>query len=126
MKDKKPYWLFLDAQEEMKWDLFNYFPAGHYKKALDQALREEAEDDLVPDGGKRTQYYWVGDEVVLYHTEKEEDLVIPFFDTVDDAERFLENQPTGTAKTDTREWSCGRQATRKSRKPSKSSPTRAD
>lgn len=46
----------------------------------------------MPDAGKRTQYYWSGEDEILYHTEKEEDMVIPFFNTVDDAEQFLENQ----------------------------------
>jgi hypothetical protein len=43
---RKPYWLFLDSQEEMEWGLFNYFPEAHYKKAIDQAFQERAERRL--------------------------------------------------------------------------------
>lgn len=52
----------------------------------------EDDPEYVTDGGKRTQYYWVGDQGVLYHTEEGEDIVVPFFDSIHDAERFLENQ----------------------------------
>lgn len=76
----------------LRFELENYFPEAHYKQAIDQAFQEEASDGLRPDGGSRTQYYWSGEEGILYHTEKEEDMVIPFFNTVDDAEQFLENQ----------------------------------
>lgn len=76
----------------MEWGLFDYFPEAHYTQAITKRVKEEWEDEILPDGGKRTQYYWVGDEGVLYHTEKDEDIVIPFFDTVEDAETFLENQ----------------------------------
>jgi len=77
---------------ELRFELENYFPEAHYKQAIDQAFQEEAKEELRPDGGSRTQYYWSGEDGILYHTEKEEDMVIPFFNTVDDAEQFLENQ----------------------------------
>jgi hypothetical protein len=35
----------------MKFGLFNYFPETHYKKAVDQAFQERAEDNLETDGG---------------------------------------------------------------------------
>ncbi|GCF16241.1 hypothetical protein Harman_41760 [Haloarcula mannanilytica] len=94
VENRKPSWLFVDAarSSELKYGLFNYFPEAHYSKAVDQALKEEVEDRLETDGGRRTQYYWVGDEGVLYHTQRQEDVVVPFFDTVRDAERFLESQ----------------------------------
>jgi len=76
----------------LRFELENYFPEAHYKQAIDQAFQEEAREELRPDGGSRTQYYWSGEDGILYHTEKEEDMVIPFFNTVDDAEHFLENQ----------------------------------
>ena len=86
--------MFVDAARgtELSYGLFNYFPEAHYKQAIDQAFQESAEERLQTDGGRRTQYYWVGDEGVLYHTEKEEDVVIPFFDSVREAEQFLEAQ----------------------------------
>jgi hypothetical protein len=85
VEEEKPYWLFLDTQEELKWSLFNYFPDAHYRKAIN-----DAEDELVPDGGSRTQYYWRGDEGVVYHTGVGDELVDPFFNTVKEAENYLE------------------------------------
>jgi hypothetical protein len=76
----------------MRYGLFSYFPEAHYEMAIIDRLQEDRKKELVPDGGRQTQYYWVGDEGVLYHTEKEEDIVLPFFDTVEEAERFLESQ----------------------------------
>jgi hypothetical protein len=81
--------LFLDGRGELRWETFEYFPRAHYELAVDEALQDES---LVSDGGRRTQYYWVGDEGILYHTSEGEDRVDPFFDTVDDAEQFLETQ----------------------------------
>ena len=77
---------------ELRFELENYFPEAHYKQAIDQAFQEQAREELRPDGGSRTQYYWSGEDGILYHTEKEGDMVIPFFNTVEDAEQFLENQ----------------------------------
>lgn len=52
VENRKPYWLFLDTQGELEWGMFNYFPEAHYKQAVDQAFQEEAESDLLPDGGE--------------------------------------------------------------------------
>jgi len=96
VEEEKPYWMNLTGgttfSGELRFELENYFPEAHYKQAIDQAFQEQAREELRPDGGSRTQYYWSGENGILYHTEKEEDMVIPFFNTVDDAEQFLENQ----------------------------------
>ncbi|MBS8120608.1 hypothetical protein [Haloferax volcanii] len=42
----------------LRYELENYFPEAHYKNAIDQAFREEAEEELRPDGGSRTLSYW--------------------------------------------------------------------
>jgi len=47
--EEKPYWLYLDAEDELSWELFNYFPDAHYRQAIDTA-REEQRYDEVPDG----------------------------------------------------------------------------
>jgi len=94
---------------ELRYELENYFPDAHYRKAISQAQKEE----LVPDDGSRTQYYRSGEDGILYHTKKNSDRVNPFFkvmegaervprlnprgdsaffETVEDAERFLEHQ----------------------------------
>jgi len=81
----------------LRYELENYFPEAHYKKAIDQAFEDLAEEeladqDLRPDGGSRTQYYWSGEDGIVYHTESGDELVDPFFDTINEAERFLQNQ----------------------------------
>jgi len=39
------------------------------------------------------QFYWQGQEGVLYHTESDaKNAVIPWFNDLDDAKRFLENK----------------------------------
>jgi len=75
----------------LRFELENYFPEAHYKQAIDQAFREEAENEVMPDGGKRTQYYWSGEEGVVYHTESGDELVDPFFGSIEEAEQYLEN-----------------------------------
>jgi len=75
---------------ELRYELENYFPEAHYKKSIDQAFEKEAEKELVPDGG-RAQYYWSGEQGLIYHTESTE-FVDPFFNTISEAERFLETQ----------------------------------
>jgi len=45
----------------------------------------------MPDGGSRAQYYWSGESGVVYHTETEDEMVDPFFGSVDEAERYLES-----------------------------------
>ncbi|MDY6778056.1 MAG: hypothetical protein SVU32_05280 [Candidatus Nanohaloarchaea archaeon] len=94
--EEKPYWLNLrhPRRGEMRYELNNYFPDAHYRKAVEEAgySLDGEEPEVRTDGGTRTQYYWSGDQGVLYHTEQGEDMVVPFFDTVEDAERFLEQQ----------------------------------
>ncbi len=48
-------------------------------------------DEILADGGSRTQYYWSGDEGVVYHSESGDGLVDPFFGSVDEAEQYLES-----------------------------------
>jgi hypothetical protein len=96
VEEEKPYWMNLTGGTSfsgpLRFELENYFPEAHYKQAIDQAFQDEADEEILPDGGSRTQYYWSGDEGVVYHTEAEDELVDPFFDTIDEAERFLQNQ----------------------------------
>lgn len=73
-------------------------PAPHqvffHNKAIEEYAEELGLDDheLIPDGGQRTQYYWSGENGILYHTEQGEDIVDPFFDSEEEADRFLDNQ----------------------------------
>jgi hypothetical protein len=53
-------------------------------------LEDDLEHEILPDGG--TQYYWSGEQGILYHSETGEDTVDPFFSSVEQAERYLENQ----------------------------------
>ena len=96
VEEEKPYWMNLTGgtsfSGELRYELENYFPEAHYKKAIDRALEDEAVEEILPDGGSRTQYYWSGDEGVIYHTEAGDELVDPFFDTIEEAEKFLQNQ----------------------------------
>ena len=96
VEEEKPYWLFLDAKEELTWGLFNYFPEAHYKKAVDEAFQEEAEKDLIPDGGRynETVFAWYDPDTdsLLYHTEVNEEFADPFFDSEADARSFLEKR----------------------------------
>jgi len=96
VEEEKPYWMNLTGgttfSGELRYELENYFPEAHYKKAIDKAFREMAGEDLRPDGGSRTQYYWSGDDGVVYHTKAGDEMVDPFFDSIDEAKRFLENQ----------------------------------
>jgi len=93
--EEKPYWMNLTGGTSfsgpLRYELENYFPAAHYKQAIDQAFEEEAEEELLPDGGSRTQYYWSGEDGVVYHTESGDELVDPFFGSIEKAERYLEN-----------------------------------
>ena len=94
VEEEKPYWLNLTGgttfSGELRFELENYFPEAHYKKAVDKALEEEAEE-LVPDGGSMTQYYWSGEDGIVYHTETDGEMVDPFFNTVEEAEQYLES-----------------------------------
>ena len=80
----------------LRYELENYFPEAHYKKAIDQAFEKQAEKELVPDGG-RAKYYWSGEQGLIYHTESTE-FVDPFFNTISEAERFLETQANQNGK----------------------------
>lgn len=85
-------------------ELENYFPAAHYRKALDQAFEALAEERLETDGGKpsnihtdgrrSTAYYWLNPDTgaALYHTTFNGDEANLFFPSVGEAERFLEQQ----------------------------------
>ncbi|EMA11571.1 hypothetical protein SAMN05443574_103306 [Haloarcula vallismortis] len=83
---------------QMKYELED--PAPHqvffYNEAIEELAEElgyEPEDnELIPDGGSRTKYYWSGQDGILYHTEKGEDIVVPFFNTEEDAGDFIERQ----------------------------------
>jgi len=88
--EDKPYWLFLDAEDELKWETFAYFPEAHYNREIGDRIRNQWEDEILPDGGTRTQYYWSGEDGVVYHTETNGEMVDPFFNTVEEAERYLE------------------------------------
>jgi|GEM_PF-4061402 hypothetical protein len=48
-------------------------------------------DEMLADGGSQTQYYWSGDEGVVYHSESGDGLVDSFFGSVDEAEQCLES-----------------------------------
>jgi len=74
---------------ELRYELENYFPDVHYRKAIEQL--EQQGEEAIPDGGSRTQYYWSGEEGVVYHTEVGDELVDPFFDSVTEAENYLES-----------------------------------
>jgi hypothetical protein len=91
VEEEKPYWVNLRGGTSfsgpLRFELENYFPEAHYRLAVDQA----EDDDILPDGGSRTQYYWSGDGGVVYHTEGEDKMVDPFFGSVEEAERYLEN-----------------------------------
>lgn len=59
--EEKPYWMNLTGGTafagELRYELENYFPEAHYKRAIDQALEEEAREQLLPDGeGRRHSF----------------------------------------------------------------------
>ena len=83
---------------ELRFEKGSYFPEAHYEMAFVEADDREFGEELLPDGGSKTQYYWSGEDGILYHTSKGEDMVVPFFNTVDDAEQFLENQASQHGK----------------------------
>ena len=108
VEEEKPYWMNLTGgtrfSGELRYELENYFPEAHYNKAIDQAFQEQARNRVLePDGGtthlhqdgRRSKvYYWVNPETdaTLVHSEYNGDEATPFFATVGDAERFLENR----------------------------------
>jgi len=78
---------------ELRYELENYFPDAHYRKAIQQA-REEEEEGLVPDGGRYTEtlYAWYDPDTDTYltHAVAGTDFATPFFDKEEDARRFLD------------------------------------
>jgi hypothetical protein len=100
--ERKPYWVNLRAprDDEMYFDLNNYFPAFHYE----QAINELDDEELIPDGGgyadlhngKRTSkvYYWVDPDTgsALEHTGVNDEQTIPFFPDEEAAEAYLEQR----------------------------------
>jgi hypothetical protein len=56
--EEKPYWMNLTGgttfSGELRYELENYFPEAHYKKAIDQVLEDEAREHLLD--GKEPQY----------------------------------------------------------------------
>jgi len=100
VESEKPYWLFVDAERgtELSYNLFNYFPDAHYRKAIENAREDQK---LVFDGGdlhkgnRRVKlYYWMNPETdaALTHTEVNGEEAIPFFDAVGAAEDYLEKR----------------------------------
>lgn len=80
-----------------QFDRFEYVPEAHYQKALEQSADETREErDLRPDGGRYTEtsYAWydADTQTVLSHTEVTDEFANPFFDTIEDAHRFLEHR----------------------------------
>jgi hypothetical protein len=67
----------------------------------------------VPDGGSRSQYYWSGEQGLLYHTESENEFVDSFFDTIGEAERYLENKASLNGKESYQRMVLRRTANRK-------------
>jgi len=96
-EERKPYWMNLTGgtawSGELRYELEHYSPEAHYREAISEKLEQE---ELVPDGGRRTQYYWSGEDGVIYHTESGEELVDPFFGSVEEAERYLESLAPGS------------------------------
>lgn len=47
---------------ELRFELENHFPEAHYKKAIDKAFRQRAEENLRADGGREwyetVEEYW--------------------------------------------------------------------
>ena len=98
VEHEKPYWLYLDAcrDREMRWVLFNYFPAAHYQLAL-RELEPETDgghESLHNGRQQSTVYYWLDPKTgaALYHTGVYTDEANPFFGTVEEAEASLEQQ----------------------------------
>lgn len=110
VEEKKPYWLTFrhPRNGEMHYELWNYFPGGHYELAIDAALdlhtmqlaQEEIDHnedhDLLPDGGRYTDtaYAWFDPDTggLLYHTEANSEFADPFFEEEESARDFLERQ----------------------------------
>lgn len=118
VEERKPYWLSLrhPRDGEMHWELYSYFPAGHYEMAIDAAIRLAAieefdlEGDLQPDGGRPvpdggrytdTLYAWHDSDTGTYltHVEAGDEFATPFFEAEDDARRYLDHRAHEVADT---------------------------
>jgi hypothetical protein len=75
---------------ELRFRLENYFPEAHYQQAVTDVFDEDSDDGLLPDGGAKTQYYWRGEGGVVYHTDSGDGMVDPFFNSIEEAKRYLE------------------------------------
>jgi len=103
VEDRKPYWLNLrnPYDGELQYELNNYWPDFHYRKAMEQA---EEDGELLPDGGgyadlhngKRNAkvYYWLDPETgsALEHTGVNDEQTIPFFEDEATAKEYLERR----------------------------------
>jgi hypothetical protein len=114
VQDEKPYWMNLrnPYDGELQWELNNYFPDFHYRKAVEEAdyhLDTEAGQELRTDGGysdlhngKRTSkvYYWVDPDTgaALEHTGVNDEQTIPFFPDEETAKEYLEHRADGGGK----------------------------
>jgi len=107
VEEEKPYWMNLTGgttySGELRYELENYFPKAHYKQAIDQAFRKQAQEKLKTDGGtaflhqdgrRNKVYYWVNPETgaALYHTGANGEEANPFLGSIGEAEQFLEKQ----------------------------------
>ena len=88
---------------EMRYELNNYFPDAHYKRAIDDALEREVVEDLfeddddvdemLPDGGRPRKYFFAWrDENGEYLSDKtvNGDAADVAYSSVDEAEDMLE------------------------------------
>lgn len=97
--EEKPYWLSLrhPRDGEMRWDLFNYFPAAHYDRRIRvlEAIREDHEE-LRTDGGRYTEtwYAWRDPDTDTYltHVEAGDEFASPFFPDEEAARRYLDHR----------------------------------
>lgn len=94
VEEEKPYWLNLtggtNTSGELRFELENYFPEAHYRRAVDQAFQEKVDDELLPDGG-RAQYYRSGEKGLVYHMETENRMIDSSFGSTSRTERDSEN-----------------------------------
>lgn len=68
-----------------------WFGVSWFVVVMSEHEVEVYDGEILADGGSRTQYYWSGDEGVVYHSESGDGLVDPFFGSVEEAERYLES-----------------------------------
>lgn len=104
VEEEKPYWMNLrnPRDGEMQYELNNYFPEAHYKRAIDDALEREVVEDLfdeddvdeiLPDGGRpRKNFYAWRDENGEYLSDKmvNGDAADVAYESVDEAREMLE------------------------------------